>query len=168
MPLITQSMQDWAQLYDGFDMQQVGIGLSNPNIYASANYAKLKQQELVLGGLATIFYAGFEHDREPLTLSMHYESQYNDVLAINLHYAPQPVRQAILKTLLASNIANLRQNLPLIADYRVLKNNVPAVEGMTRRYKVVGIRVVGNIPIMDWSKAIRGPSRWQNMYRQHQ
>lgn len=165
MALITSTTRDWAEMYDGFDMQQVGIGLTNPNIYANSDYAKRKQQMLVLGGVAEIVYSGFEHDKNPLILSMEYESQYATILALNLHYCPQAYRQAILKTLLASNNANLKRNLPLIANYQILKQNVPAVEGIVRRYKVVGIRVVGNIPIIDWAKAIKGVNRWQNMYR---
>jgi hypothetical protein len=165
MALITATNRDWADMYDGFDMQKVGIGLSNPNIYATSDYARKKQQYLVLGGLADVVYSGFEHDIEPLILSMHYETQYNTVLALNLHYIPEKYRQAILKYVLAANYSNLKTNRPLIVDYYMLKHQIPAIEGIVRRYKVTGIRVVGNVPIIDWAKAIKGVSRWQDMYR---
>lgn len=156
---------DWGDLYDGFNMRTVGIGLSNPNIYASDDYAKKKTQQLVMGGLSELVYSGFEHDMKPMVLSFRYEPQYNTVMGFNLNYIPQAYRQAILKVALESNIPNLRQNRPLQISYDVIRQAVPEAAGIVRRYKNTGIRVLGNIPLNQWPVAIKGSRQWQNMYR---
>lgn len=165
MAAISNNLKDWALMYHGFEPITVGIGLSNPNIYHSTSYAKLKQQVLVLGGITDIAYSGFEHDMTPQILSIKYETQYNTILAYNLHYFPQHYRQAILKVVIAMNKPRMQQQLPMYIDYHYLKDKIPQSEGIVRRYKVTGIRVVGNVPVADWPKAILGKSRWGTMYQ---
>ena len=165
MATISQFKQDWAEVYDGYDEREVGIGLSSPNIYASDEYAKKKTQELLIGGMAEIIYSGFDHDMNPLVLSMAYEPNYNTILALNLNYVPQNHRQAIIKFIFDSNRTRIKNNEPIIIDYHALKRSVPSVQGIVRRYKNVGIRVVGNVPLVEWPKAITRQSRWTQMYK---
>ena len=43
MPLITQSVaSEYLAAYDGYNQQAVGLGLIDPNIYASPEYQKKK------------------------------------------------------------------------------------------------------------------------------
>lgn len=167
MASITNSLKDSEEMYSGYDSIKVGIGLSQPNIYASTAYALKKQSVLWLGGLADIIYSGFEEDRQPQILSIKLEPQYNTVLAFNLHYVPMHFRQAILKVALAMNKPRIEQNLPMYIDYHYIKRHIPQSEYIVRRYKVTGLNVIGNVPLIDWPKAIRGPSGWQKVYLQH-
>lgn len=161
---VTNNLKDWKEMYTGFDAKDVGIGLSDPNIYHSKAYALTKQQVLLLGCITNIVYSGFEHDQQPQILSIKYEPQYNTILAYNLHYVPQTYRQGIVKLVLSMNKPRLQQNLPLYIDYAMIKANIPASEYIVRRYKVTGINVLGNVPLKDWAKAILGPNGWQKMY----
>lgn len=167
MAVITGLKSDWLDLYDGFDAKEVGIGLTTPNIYASAQYAKKKTGKVIMGGVTDIIYTGFEHDHNPLIMAMGYEPQYNTLMALNLHYVPENHRRAIIKWILMSNMTRLKSNNPILIDYHRLKKAIPSVEGIVRRYKLVGIRVVGAVPIKDWPRAIKQPSPWQNMYKEY-
>lgn len=157
---------DWLDMYDGFNFQQVGLGLINPNIYATPKYQKKKVERLVVGGLAEIVYAGREHDLKPLVLTMGYEQAYNTIISYNLNYVPVPIRQAIIQHIIQSNQARIRNNQPIMIDYHSLKRRIPASAAIVRRYKNVGVNVVGNIPLKDWPVAIKQPSQWSNHYKQ--
>lgn len=165
MAVVSASVKDWAELYDGFDKQLIGIGLSNPNIYADDRYAKKKQGQIVLGGLASMVYSGFDHDPMPLALTFAYEPQYNTIMAFNLHYVPQIYRQAILKMVVDMNVNNIKKNKPIVVDYKKIVKKIPQAEAIIRRYKLTGIRVLGNIPIAEWGKATKERSPFSNMYK---
>lgn len=165
MVSIVNTAQHWQNLYHGFSYQSVGIGLASPNIYATPAYAKKKQQHLVLGGIADISYAGFEHDREPLILSIKYEPQYNTILAYNLHYIPEMYRKAMLKLIFTMNKPRLQQNLPMYIDYDIIKQKIPVSENIVRRYKIIGIRNVDNVMLMNWPRVIAGNNKWQYWYK---
>lgn len=166
MPLITQSIsQDILDLYDGYDHQAVGMGVINPNIYATPQYRKKKVKNLVLGGISEIVYAGMEHDRNPLVLTMAYESAYNTVIGYNLHYCPPKMRTAILKFVLDANVARIKANQPIIVDYHALKRAIPDSAYIVRRYKVVGINVLETYELNRWPEAVKDKSRWENHYR---
>ncbi len=165
MAAVTNSLKEAEALYSGYNPLTVGIGLSQPNIYATQSYARMKTQILLLGALTDITYAGWEEDREPQILSIKLEPQYNTVLAYNLHYVPLHYRQAILKLVVAMNAPRIKQNMPLYIDYKYLKQHIPQSEHVVRRYKVTGIRVIGNVPLKEWPKAIRGQNKWQNIYQ---
>lgn len=164
MTVVAQSVgQDLADLYSGFDIKDVGIGTSGT--YANTNYAKKKTDKLLIGGLSNLLYIGFEHDKEPLALTMAHESAYNTVLAYNLHYVPLQTRQNIIKAVLQMNKARIQSNQPLIVDYHSLKSMIPESQYIVRRYKVTGTRVLSAIPLSDWDKAIRQRSGWENHWR---
>lgn len=166
MPLITQSVgKDYAEMYSGYDQQEVGLGLINPNIYASPEYQGKKVRNVVLGGLHRLVYAGMEHDPRPLYMPMIYEPRYNTLLGINYHYIPPQARKAAFKFILDSNVARIRSNQPIIVDYQNLKRAAPQVRGAVRRYKVVGIGGVQMIPLVEWPEVINESSGWENHWR---
>ena len=167
MPLITRNInRDYLDMYSGFDQQQVGLGLIQPNIYATPQYQARKIQNLVIGGISEIVYSGMEHDRSPVVLTMRYESPYNTVLAYNLNYCPQRIRQAILKFVLDANAARIKSNQPIIVDYHALKRAIPDSQYIVRRYKVVGINVRETIPLVEWPEVVKRSSGWEQHYQQ--
>lgn len=168
MPIITQSLsKDTADLYRGYNQQEVGLGLINPNIYATKEYGQKKVKNLVIGGVSRIVYAGFEVDPQPLILVMGYEPRYNTVISINLHYISPTARRNALKFVLDSNIARIRSQQPILVDYYGLKRAVPPTRGAVRRYKVVGIAPVrgGTIPLVEWPTIIPEISGFENHWR---
>lgn len=166
MPIITNTVnKELLATYDGYDPAKVGIGLMQPDIYKTPNYSKKKIQTLMLGSLSKIIYSGFEHDREPLILPFYVENAYNTVMAFNLRYLPVPLRKAVAKFVLESNVARIKSNLPMIIDYHAVRRAVPEAAYVVRRYKQVGIRVEDTIPLVEWANAIREPSKWQNHYK---
>lgn len=159
---------DWADLYDGFDSMFVGPGTLQPNIYATDQYARKKRDTLLIGGLADTLYAGFFVDQNPLCLSMFHEAQYNTVLSFNLHYVPQTIRLAMINVVFETNQQRIRNNQPLIIDYHLMKRRVPESQFIVRRYKLPLLRVLGNIPLSDWTTAVSRVSGKENVYRTQQ
>lgn len=151
-------------MYQGFPQQDVGIGTQD--IFHSKSYAKKKIDKVLIGGLQSIRYAGFEHDPEPLLLALKYEAQYNTVIGLNLHYIPVNSRKKLIKTYLNANMARVKSQQPLLVNWDDLVSSVPEIEGAIRRYKVVGIRVVDSYPILDWDEAIKGRGQWANWHKQ--
>jgi hypothetical protein len=166
MPMITQSInKDYLDMYDGYDQQEVGLGVVQPNIYATPAYKKKKIKSLILGGISEIQYAGMEHDRNPLILTMAYEGPYSTVIGYNLHYCPPKLRSAILKFVLDSNVARIKANQPIIVDYHALKRAIPDSQYLVRRYKVVGINVLETYRLSDWPEAVKDRSKWEGHYK---
>ncbi len=59
MPIVSSSIsQDYLDMYNGYDQQQVGLGVIEPNIYASKPYQKKKIKSVLIGGISRIIYAG--------------------------------------------------------------------------------------------------------------
>jgi len=165
MPQITRTIgKDYLDMYSGYNQRDVGMGLLTPNIYATPEYARKKVQNLVIGGVSDIIYAGMEHDARPKILTMVYESAYSTILAYNLNYCPQRMRQAILKYVLDSNAARIRSNQPIIVDYHAIKKAVPDSKYIVRRYKVVGINVRETLPLVEWPDAVKAKSQWESHY----
>ena len=161
----TNVAKEYIDAYDGFDMQAVGIGLQT-GTYASPSYAKRKVQNLALGLISEIVYSGFFHDTNPKIIPLKFEPNFNTILAINLNYVPETYRRAILKFIIDSNQARIRDNQPILIDWHSLKRSVPVVQYITRRYKTTGIRIVeGNIPLSQWPDIIKGNNKWQNHYK---
>lgn len=166
MAIISTVGKDVAELYSGYDAQQVGMGLINPNIYATPDYQGKKVQNLVLGGISRIVYAGMEHDNSPLILTMAFESPYQTILAFNLRYVPSQIRRAILKFVLEANRNRIKSNQPILVDYHALKRAVPQSTAIVRRYKNVGIHVRETLPLVEWPKVIEEQSPFQGHYKQ--
>lgn len=171
MAAVSRNIQKDAQeLYTGLDdpkaMQDVGLGLVNPNIYATPEYQDKKIKTLIIGGLVDIVYAGFDVDPTPLIVTFGFETAYNTVLGMNLHYVPQQIRQAILKYIYDSNAARIRANQPLMINWQGLRRVVPEVQYITRRYKQVGIGVVETYPLVEWPEVVKQPSRFENHFRE--
>lgn len=160
----TAISKDYLDAYDGYDHQQVGLGLQTGN-YASPAYAKKKIKNLAIGLLSEISYAGFEHDNSPKIIPIAYESPYQTILGYNTNYVPLQIRQAIVKFILDSNAARIRSNQSMIVDYHALKRAVPISQYIIRRYKTVGINVIETFPLAELPNAIKGQSRWENHYR---
>jgi len=166
MPAISQNIkQDWVDAYSGFDTRKVGLGTIEPNIYATQGYQKKKSNKILIGGMNEIVYAGSEHDRMPLIIPMAYEPAYNTLLALNLHYIPQKIRLGLIKVIWETNVSQIKNNQPLQVEYYALKKKIPEVQGITRRYKTVGVSVFAEVPLKEWPEAAKQPSPWEGMYK---
>lgn len=157
--------KEYLDAYDGYDSQQVGIGLMQPDVYKTPGYSKKKIQSLAIGLLSSIVYSGYEHDQNPLILPILHESQYNTILAINLRYIPLLHRKAVMKFILESNAARIKSNQSIMIDYHSLKKSVPSIQYAVRRYKQVGIRVNETYQLNEIPQAINKRSRWENHYK---
>jgi len=156
---------DYLKAYHGADLQDIGLGLINPNIYHSKDYQQKKIRTLGIGLLSSVVYAGFEHDTQPMILPIMQEPRYATILAYNLHYVPLDYRKAIMKMVLESNRARIKSNLPIIVDYVAIKNAIPVSQYIVRRYKQVGIGVIETYPLSEIPKVITEQSRWENHYK---
>lgn len=166
MAVISQAItKDLLDMYDGYDMTKVGLGMQDPNIYATRNYQKKKIQSMVLGGISDISYSGYEHDRTPLVLVMAFEPQYNTVIGLNLRYIPSLIRKKVLKYVLQANAARIKGNTPIIINYESLKKLVPQVQGIVRRYKIIGIRVEKTYQLNEWPDTLAIKSPFENFYK---
>lgn len=154
-----------AELYQGWDREEIGLGLIQPSIYASDDYQKTKINHLVIGGLSSVIYAGFDHDPTPLILTVEHIPAYNVIVGLNLHYVPEQIRRAIVKTHIENNVNNIENGLPMKIDWHRMANAIPQVKAITRWYKQVGINVIETYGITDWPNVIQEPSRWSNHYR---
>ena len=150
----SKQQQAWEEIYDGFDQHTVGIGTGGEK-YSSKKYKNKKQQTLLIGALSRIIYSGFEHDPRPLILSMAYEPAYNTIIGLNLNYAPVRTRNTIIKWVIKSNMLRIKKNKPIIVDYPALKKAVPKIGMYVRRYKASGIRVTENVPLKEWTQAVK-------------
>lgn len=167
MPLITQSVsRDYLDAYDGYDQQAVGLGLLDPNIYASPAYQKKKINNLAIGLISSISYGGAEHDPSPDVLVIGYEVAYNTVIGFSLRYATPKIRTAIMKFVLDSNAARIKGNQPIMIDYHSLKRAVPDCQYIVRRYKVVGISIKETYPLLEWPKLAKKTTPFDGFYMQ--
>ncbi len=157
--------EDLADLYDGFDEREIGLGLISPSIYASEEYRETKIEHMLIGAISDCIYSGFEHDVQPRVLSLYREARYNTILGLNLNYVPESSRRAILKYVLEDNVNNIRNQLPIRVDWNGLVRAIPETEAITRRYKQVGLRVINTHRIADWPNIIQGRSQWENHYQ---
>lgn len=165
MPLITQSIsKDYLDAYDGYDQQKVGLGLLEPNIYASPEYQKKKIQNMALGLITECRYSGFENDPNPKVLAIAYETSYNTVIGYNLNYATPKLRQAMLKFILDSNAARIKSNLPIMIDYYAVKRAFPDSQYLVRRYKIVGLSVKETYKIVEWPTVIKEKTPYDGYY----
>lgn len=166
MAVISQAIgKDLLDMYDGFDSTKVGIGMMNPNIYATQAYQKKKIQNMIIGGVSDVIYSGHEHDRFPKILTVAYEPQYNTVIGVNLNYLPPDYRKNVLKFILETNKARIKSNVPLVINFDSLRKIVPQVNGAIRRYKVVGIRVNKTYQLNEWPEIVNESSKWQNHWK---
>lgn len=166
MPLITQAIsRDYLNAYDGYDSQQVGLGLINPSIYSTPDYTKKKIQNMALGLISEIRYAGFEHDPNPTVLAMAYIPAYNMIMGYNLRYGTQKLRQAMLKYVLDTNAARIKANQPIMIDYHAMKRAIPDSQYLLRNYKVVGIAVKDTLNLNEWVDVVKEKSQFDGFYR---
>lgn len=163
--ITTAISSDYLSAYDGYDEQEVGLGLISPNIYATPSYQSRKIENLAIGLISDIRYAGFEHDPQPLILPYAFESRYQTILCLNLHYVPEAYRRAIMKFILDSNKLRIMNNQSMMVDFQALKRAVPVAQYIVRRMKNVGIRVNETFPLSRIPEAISGTNRWQSHYR---
>lgn len=166
MTIVSQTVgADVAAQYDGYNSQEVGLGLQT-GMYATPQYARKKIQNLVLGGLSRITYAGWDTDRSPVILTLKFEPSYQTVLGLNIRYMPERLRRALLKYVLDTNAARIQSNQPMLIDYNSLKRSVPNIAGIVRRYKVLGVRVDETIPLVEWPNVVKEKSPHESVYRQ--
>lgn len=164
MARLSNSIKDWLSLYINFDSKKVGIGIE-PEKFATKGYAKKKTGILLIGGLNEFTYSGAEHDLKPKALIVAFEPVYNTVIGINLNYMPQQYRHAVIKYVFMSNKLRIRQQKPLIIDFKNLMKTIPQITGAIRRYKIVGIKVLNTYPLNEWMTETQGKTTWQAMYR---
>jgi len=165
MASTSKQKSDWEQLYDGFDVKDVGAGVINPNIYASDAYRKTKIKKIMIGGLNRIVYGGAVNDNNPLALTIFYNATYGAVLSYNLDYVPKKVRKTIIDFVIKSNIKRIKKNQPIIVDYYAIKKAIPVSTKIVRLYKIQLIRVIETYPLNSWGTAINQKSNWQNHYK---
>ena len=165
MPLITQSVaSEYLAAYDGYNQQAVGLGLIDPNIYASPEYQKKKINNLAIGLLSSIRYAGFEHDPNPDVIPIMYETAYNTVIGFSLRYATPKLRTAVMKYILDTNAARIKSNLPILIDYRSIKRAIPDCQYLVRRYKVTGIAIKETYPLSEWPAIAKKATPFDGFY----
>lgn len=152
-------------MYSGYDIQKVGLGMQNPNIYATPSYQKKKIQNLIVGGISKFVYAAYNDDPMPVCLVLGYEPAYNTVIGLNLNYAPPATRRKILKFVLDANVARIKSNVPMMIDWHSIKRIAPEVMGMTRRYKIIGIRVMDTFQLNEWPEVIKLRSNFQHIHK---
>jgi hypothetical protein len=173
MTTITSNFnKDVAAVYDGFkeNRQKVGLGLINPNIYATPDYQEKKISNIIVGGISDCIYSGFERDPTPLILTFAFESAYNTILGFNIRYIPPPIRKALLKYVIDTNVVRIQSNQPMLIDYHSTVRAIPEVRGIVRRYKIVGLRVnnatgMGTVPLIEWPNLINLQSPVQHIYK---
>lgn len=166
MATVTTSLsKEYLEMYKGYDQRAVGLGVINPNAYASPSYQKKKIKNMLIGGISKIRYAGMEHDTQPLVMTIAYEPAYATLIGFNLHYVPTPIRLAIMKFVLDSNAARIRANQPIIIDYRAMKRAVPQSRYIVRRYKAVGIHLEETIPLTEWPAVAKEASKWEGHFK---
>ena len=165
MAVVSNRKADYAAQYTGFDKLEVGLGSISPNVFATQGYRKKKIDNILIGGLQEIRYTGAEHDLNPLILTIGYEAAYNTILAYNLNYVPVQFRKAMINLILQSNHARIKGQKPLVIDYQTIKQGIPESAKIVRRYKLQGIKVIDQYPIVEWQKIIKKKSRWQGWYK---
>lgn len=166
MPRLIQSIdKDVIKSYDGYDAQKVGMGLINPNAYATDAYRKTKIKTIFLGGITSMVYSGFDHDPTPTILSLFYEPAYNTIMALNLRYSDERIRRAIMKHVLEANKVRIKANQPMMVSWSALQRAVPPVAYITRRYKIVGIGVKETFPLVEWPEVAKEKSPYDGMWR---
>ena len=165
MPIITNTGEDLYKTYKGFELHKVGAG-TDPKMYATPEYSSKKIQSLIIGGVSKIIYGGFDHQPDPLILSMGVEAGYNTVICLNLAYIPIPVRRQIIELVLKSNYQRIKSNLPMIIDYQMLKKAFQETKFIVRRYKQTLIRVVESFSLLDWQRAVVDEgTKWESHYK---
>lgn len=166
MATITTSMSnEYLEMYKGYNHQAVGLGVLDPNLYASPAYQKKKIKNMLIGGISKIRYAGMENDTQPLVMTIGYEPAYATIIGFNLHYVPTRLRLAIMKFVLDSNVARIKANQPIIIDYRSLKRAVPQAQYIVRRYKAIAIHLEETIPLTEWPKVAKERSKWEGHFK---
>ena len=166
MATTTIVKKEWLQLYDEFPTQEVGAGTIDPSIYSTPGYQKKKVKKIFINGMNRIVYGAFEHDVSPLVITLGYESAYNTILGINLHYIPIAHRQKLIKLIFQQNRLRIKKKLPFLLDYKSLVKQIPSIQGAVRRYKRPLIRVQETIPLIGWGEAIKDKSKWSLLYKQ--
>ena len=166
MPAIIQGInKDILDTYDGYDEQEVGLGLSNPNIYQSPQYQKKKVSTIALGSITSCVYSGFDHDPNPDILSISYVAPYSCIMGLNLRYGNPAIRSKILKYILTSNKQRIAAKQPIMIDWHSLKKVQPEIDGMTRLYKVLGLQPRSMYHLNEWVDVARAKTPWDNHYR---
>lgn len=168
MATVTQTVNnDVLAMYTGYDQnrQEVGAGMLTPSLYSTPEYQEKKISSVIIGGISKIIYSSAFVDPTPTILTIAFEPAYQTIIGINLRYVPARTRQAILKFVMDSNQARIRANQPLVVDWGSLKNNVPDVQYITRRYKVVLVGVRETIPLVEWPNVITERSPYENHYQ---
>lgn len=165
MATITSTIgKEYLDAYDGYDEQEVSLGLVT-GLYRSPAYQAKKVKRLAIGLLSDITYAGAEHDSNPLALPIYFNSQYQTLLSYNLHYLPEAKRRALILAVLKMNAARIRNNQPIVIDYHAVKRVVPDSQYIVRHYKTIGINPIKTYSLNEIPDAIKGANRWQNHYR---
>lgn len=166
MATVTASMSnEYLEMYKGYTTQAVGLGVADPNIYASDAYRRKKIKNMLIGGISKIRYAGSEHDLSPTVLTIGYEPAYATVLGYNLRYVPVKTRKAIMEYVLDTNKVRIKSNQPIIVDYEGLKRKIPETRFILRRYKTIGVNLIETVPLTEWAEIAKERSNWESHYR---
>lgn len=166
MPIIKNAPdKELLDLYSGFDVTKVGIGMANPDIYKTAGYSKKKVQSIYIGGMSKIRYIGYELDPQPTVLVLGLETNYQTLLCINTRYLSERMRAAVVDFIFKTNVSRIKSNLPIMIDYESLKRVVPQIKNVIRRYKIVGVKVEETIPLAEWAEVIKESSPFDYVWK---
>lgn len=158
----------WDDFYtkiDGVSSVKAGLASLPLKVYASDDYQSKKKKSVVIGGLHRCVYAPFFVDFMPTILVMKAEPQYNTVLALNLRYIPPKLKTALLDYVLKSNAMRIRAKRPIIVDYGQLKRPFPWVSKIIRRYKLIALGIIENIPLIGWPSVAKESSKFSTIYK---
>ena len=158
--------------YNG-DLAKLSTYFNTPNIYATPEYAKSKDQSISpSGALVTAVYSFFNTDPNPILLTLKQEPSYNTILALNIRYMDVPTRKALFKFVIQSNAARIQSGQTLLVTYDSLARKFSGVVPyVTRRYKQQILRVndstdKGVVPLVEWPNMVNLNSPFEGKYKE--
>lgn len=158
----------WDDFYselDGISSVKAGLASLPFKVYASDDYQARKKKTVVIGGLHRCVYAPFFVDPTPIILVLKAEPQYHTVLGLNLRYVPPRYRTALLDYIIKSNAIRIKAKKPILAEYQQLVRPFPWVARITRRYKLIALGVIENIPLVGWPSVAKESSKFSNVFK---
>lgn len=162
-------------LYLGFekgDLQKIGAGITNPNVYASKEYAKKKVDVIPpSGGLVQCVYGPHDLDPTPIILTCNTIPAHNLILAINIRYMDVATRKALFKYILQSNSARIQSKQSIVVDWQALRRAFPKViPYVTRTYKTMMLATLKSVdtpivPLVEWPSMVDIKSPFEGKYK---
>lgn len=162
-------------LYQGFekgDLEKIGAGILNPNIYASPDYARKKVDVIPpSGGLVQCVYGPHDLDPTPIILTCNTIPAHNLILGINIRYMDVQTRKALFQYILKSNAARIQGKQSIVVDWNALRRAFPRViPYVTRTYKTMMLATLKSVdnpivPLVEWPTMVDIKSPFDGKYK---